>query len=85
VSSFFPLSGFPDPGEKRREEEGSVVVVVVVGINRSGVVDRAFSCISSLLPELSTPRALHQFKQVFTPEDEAAVVRSLQALDLSAT
>lgn len=42
----------------------------------------------SLFVSLFLIRTLHnpssKFKQVFTPEDEAAVVSSLQALDLSA-
>ena len=37
-----------------------------------------------LLSPLSPPFLLQFQKQVFTPDDEAAVVSSLQALDLSA-
>ena len=69
----------------RREREEEEASSLESSIDR-GVVDRAV-CISDLTQTfklLARSLSLHQSKQVFTPEDEAAVVSSLQALDLSA-
>lgn len=62
------------------------MVVVVKFWNRSMSPIARFSMLSLRLSLFLTPHdpSSNSKKQVFTPEDEAAVVSSLQALDLSA-